>query len=116
MFAGVATSKQHCLKDAGLHVIFSKNPRPGMVMIKKLAVTISAVAFVMLAIALAPNVPAALATARLTTTQDDAKSKQPLAESCAAFEVWFLDPTCRQQAHVKKAARTKQRLAHKVSR
>ena len=60
-------------------------------MIKKLAVTISAVAFVMLAIALAPNVRAALATARLTTTQDDAKSKQPLAESCAAFEVWFLD-------------------------
>ena len=55
-------------------------------MIKKLAVTISAVSFVMLAIALAPNVPAALATARLTTTQDDAKSNQPLAESCATFE------------------------------
>ena len=85
-------------------------------MIKKLAVTISAVAFVMLAIALAPNVPAALATARSTATQDDAKSNQPLAQqSCAAFEVWFLDPTCRQ-AHVKKAARTKHHLAHNVSR
>jgi hypothetical protein len=88
-----------------------------MVMLKKLAVTLSAVAFVTLAIALAPNVPAALATARSTTAQDDAKSNQPLAEqSCAAFEVWFLDPTCRQQAHVKKAARTKHRLAHKASR
>jgi hypothetical protein len=85
-----------------------------MVMLKKVALVISAVAFVMLAIALAPNVPTALATARTTTTGDDAKLNQPLAQqSCAAFEVWFLDPSCRQQAHVKKAARTKQRLAHK---
>jgi hypothetical protein len=81
-----------------------------MVMIKKLAVTISALAFVMLAIALAPNVPTALATARTTATKDDAKQ-----QSCAAFEVWFLDPTCRQ-VHVKKAARTKHHLAHNISR
>ena len=30
---------------------------------------------------------------------------------CAAFEAWFLDPTCRQ-THVKKVARTKHQLAH----
>jgi hypothetical protein len=85
-------------------------------MFKKIAVTISAVAFVMLAIALAPGVPTVLATVRMNTS-DDAKLNQPLADqSCAAFEAWFLDPTCRQQAHVKKAARTKQRLAHKLGR
>jgi hypothetical protein len=54
-----------------------------MVMIKKLAVTISAVVFVMLAIALAPNVPAALATARTTAAKDDAKLNQPLRSSPA---------------------------------
>ena len=81
-------------------------------MFKKIAVTISAVAFVMLAIALAPGVPTVLATVRTTTTNDDAKFNQPLAQqSCAAFEVWFLDPSCRQ-AHVKKVARTKHHLAH----
>ncbi len=84
-------------------------------MFKKIAVTILAVAFVMLAIALAPAVPTALAIARSTTTNDDAKLAQPLAQqSCAAFEVWFLDPTCRQ-THVKKVARTKH-IAHNVSR
>jgi hypothetical protein len=81
-------------------------------MFKKIAVTISAVAFVMLAIALAPGVPKVLATARSTVTNDDAKLNQPLAQRfCAAFEVWFLDPTCRQ-AHVKKVARTKHYMAH----
>ena len=85
-------------------------------MIKKLAVTISAVAFLMLAIALAPNVPAALATARTTASKDDAELNQPLVQqSCAAFEVWFLDATCRQ-VHVKKATRTKHHLAHNISR
>jgi hypothetical protein len=83
-----------------------------MVMFKEIAVTISAVAFVMLAIALAPAVPTALATAGTTITNDDAKLNQPLAQQpCAAFEVWFLDPTCRQP-HVKKVARTKHQLAH----
>jgi hypothetical protein len=96
--------------------IVCARPRRGMVMIKKLAVTISAMVFVMLAIALAPNVPAALATARTTAAKDDAKLNQPLAQqSCAAFEIWFLDPTCRQ-VHVKKAARTKPHLAHNISR
>ena len=87
-------------------------------MFKKIAITISAAAFVMLAIALAPHVPTALATARTTITHDDAKLSQPLADqSCAAFEVWFLDPACGQiQQHAKKVARTKQRLAHKLSR
>jgi hypothetical protein len=87
-------------------------------MFKKFAIMISAAAFVMLAIALAPHVPTALATARTTTTHDDAKSTQLLADqSCAAFEVWFLDPACSQmQQHAKKVARTKQRLAHKLSR
>ena len=78
-----------------------------VIMFKKIAVRVSAVAFVMLAIALAPGVPAVLATVRTTAADDDAKLNQPLAEqSCAAFESWFLDPTCRQ-THAKKAARTK---------
>ena len=80
-----------------------------MVMFKKIAVTISAVAFVMLAVALAPGVPTVLATVRATTTNDD-KLNQPLAQqSCAAFQTWFLDPTCRQP-HAKKIARTKKHL------
>jgi hypothetical protein len=88
-----------------------------MVMFKKVAVTISAAAFVMLVIALAPHLTTALATARTTITNDDAKSSQPLADqSCAAFEVWFFDPACSQLQRAKKAARAKQRLAHKGSR
>jgi hypothetical protein len=82
-----------------------------VVVLKKIAVTASAAAFVVVAIALAPNVPTALATARATITNDDAK--QPVAEQpCAAFEAWFLDPNCRQP-HAKKVARTKGHLAHK---
>ena len=74
--------------------------------------TVLAVAFVMLAIALAPGVPTVLATVRTNTTNEDAKLNQPLAQqSCAAFELWFLDPSCRQP-HVKKVARTKKHLAH----
>jgi len=87
-----------------------------MVMLKKIAVTISAAAFVMLAIALAPAVPTALATARSTVTNVDAKLNQSVAEPCAAFETWFLDPACSQMQHAKKAARTKKRLAYKASR
>jgi hypothetical protein len=84
-------------------------------MLKKIALTISATAFVMLAIALAPHVPTALATARHGI--DDAKMNEPMAEqSCASFEVWFLDPACNQTQHARKVARTKQRLAHKASR
>jgi hypothetical protein len=52
-------------------------------MFKRVAVTISAVAFVMLAIALAPNLPAALATARATITNDDVKLKQPTVQQSA---------------------------------
>jgi hypothetical protein len=86
-------------------------------MFKKIAATMSAVALVMLAVALAPAVPTALATARATmSNNDDAKLNPPAAEqSCSAFEVWFLNRGCRQ-AHFNKAARTKQRLAHKQSR
>ena len=84
-----------------------------LAMLKKIAVTISATAFVMLAIALAPHVPTALATARHGI--DDAKLNEPVAEqSCASFEVWFFDPACSQLHHAKKVARTKQRLAHKA--
>ena len=83
-------------------------------MFKRIAITISAVALVMLAIALAPAVPTALATARTTTTIEDATLNQPLADQpCAAFEAWFLDPACGK-AHTKKAARTKHHLAHNV--
>jgi hypothetical protein len=84
-------------------------------MLKKIAVTISATAFIMLAIALAPHVPTALATAGRSI--HDAKLNEPTAvQSCASFEIWFLDPTCSQLQHAKKVARTKQRLAHKASR
>jgi hypothetical protein len=87
-------------------------------MLKKIAITISAAAFVMLGIALAPNVPTALATIHATTTTNaDAKLNQPLAEEgCASFERWFLDPACSQVQRAKKVARTKQRLAHKASK
>jgi hypothetical protein len=84
-------------------------------MFKKIAVTFSATALVMLAIALAPHMPKALATARHGI--DDAKLNEPVAErSCASFEVWFLDPACSQLQHAKKVARAKQHLAHKASR
>jgi hypothetical protein len=56
-------------------------------MFKKIAVTVSAVAFVMLAVALAPGVPTVLATVGATTTNDDTKLNEPLAQqSCAAFQ------------------------------
>jgi hypothetical protein len=88
-----------------------------MVMLKEIAVTISAVAFVMLAVALAPGVPMVLATVSATPANDDAKLNQlDAAQRCASFEVWFLDPACSQMQHAKKVARTKQRLAHKASR
>jgi len=70
--------------------------------------TVLALSFVMLAIALAPGVPTVLATVRTSTTNEDAKLNQPLAQqSCAAFENWFLDPSCRQPHAKKKAARMK---------
>jgi hypothetical protein len=79
-------------------------------MFKKLVATLSALAVVMLAVALAPGVPAVLATVRATTVKDDAKLNRSLAQqSCAAFETWFLDRSCRQP-HVKKVARTKHQL------
>ena len=76
-------------------------------MYKRIAVTLTAVAFVMLAIAMGPNVPAALATARAMITNDDLKSNEPtVQQSCADLEVWFIDPTCRYK-RVRKSARTK---------
>ena len=79
-------------------------------MFKSAAVTISAAAFVLLIVALGPNVPAALATARaMITNNDDVKLKEPTAKpSCAVLEVWFMDPTCRHK-RIKKSARTKHR-------
>jgi hypothetical protein len=79
-------------------------------MFKKVAATISAVGFVMLAVALAPGVPTVLATVGATTANDDTKLNRPLAQqSCAAFQTRFLDPACRQP-HAKKIARTKKHL------
>jgi hypothetical protein len=49
-------------------------------MFKKIAATISAVGFVMLAVALAPGVPTVLATVGATTANDDTKLNQPLAQ------------------------------------
>jgi hypothetical protein len=84
-------------------------------MFKKIAGTISATAFVMLCIALAPHVPTALATAGHGV--GDAKLNEPVVDqSCASFEVWFLDRACAELQHDKKVARTKGRLAHKTSR
>jgi methionine-rich copper-binding protein CopC len=75
---------------------------------------ISVVALVVLAIALVPTVGKAFAHAR--ATNGEAALNQPVAESCAAFEAWFLDPACGQvhvsQGHVNKAARMKHRLVH----
>ena len=76
-------------------------------MFKKVAVTISVVACVMLAIALAPNVPTALATAHNTTTTKDTVERPVEAQPCAAFEAWFLDPACSKPHPKKKATRTK---------
>jgi hypothetical protein len=79
-------------------------------MFKKITATISVTAFVMLCIALAPHVPTALATAGHSV--DEAKVNEPVAaQSCASFEVWFLDPTCSQVQHAKKVGR----LGHKTS-
>ena len=76
-------------------------------MFKKVAVTVSVVACVMLAIALAPNVPTALATAHITTTTKDTVERPVAVQPCAAFEAWFLDPACSKPHPKKKATRTK---------
>jgi hypothetical protein len=85
-------------------------------MLKTVAAIICAAALAMVAVALAPNVPTALATAPSTVANDDvgldANLNQPVTkQSCAAFEVWFLNPAC-SKVHVKRAARTKHHLAH----
>lgn len=73
--------------------------------------TISAVGFVVLAIALAPTVGKAFAHSH--ATKAEVALNQPVVEqSCAAFEAWFLDPAC-SQVHVRKVVHAKHRLAHK---
>jgi hypothetical protein len=75
-------------------------------MVKKIAMTLVAAGLVMVAIALAPAVPTALAVA--TPTQERASL---LADpSCAAFETWFLDPGC-SRSHSRKASRATHRVA-----
>jgi hypothetical protein len=72
---------------------------------------ILAVALVVLAIAVAPTVAKAFAHSRASNVE--AAQNQPVVDqSCSAFEARFLDPAC-DQVHVKKAAHTKHRLAHK---
>jgi hypothetical protein len=75
-------------------------------MFKTAAVTVSAVAFVMLAIALGPNVPAALAAARAIITNTDKLNQPTVQPTCTVLEVWFLDPSCRHK-RAKKSAQTK---------
>ena len=73
--------------------------------------TITVVALVGLAIAVAPTVGKAFAhshRANAGTTQNQSVVEQ----SCTAFEARFLDTAC-SQVHVRKAAHTKHRLAHK---
>jgi hypothetical protein len=80
------------------------------IMLKKIAATISVTAFMLLCIALAPHVPTALATAGHDI--DDTNLSETVAtQSCASFEVWFLDPTCSRLRHAKKVGR----LGHKAS-
>jgi hypothetical protein len=83
-------------------------------MLKKIAITLSATGLVMVAVALAPAVPKALATARTTAAVEDGKSgRAPVAEqSCADFETWFLDQGCNS-GHGKKIVHTKHHLAHR---
>jgi len=76
---------------------------------------ISAVALVVLAIAVTPTVATALAHSRPTINDAVNSNQSPADESCAAFEAWFLDPAC-SNVHVKKAARTKRHLTHNAGR
>ena len=84
-------------------------------MFKKVALTVSAVAFTMLAIALAPNVPTALATVQATISNDAKSSPSASDHPCVSFEVWFLNAACRP-GHLAKASRAKQRLTRAGSR
>jgi hypothetical protein len=79
-------------------------------MLKTFVAIICVATLVMLAIALAPNVPTALATAPSPAVHDAAKLNQP-EDSCAAFEVWFLNRAC-SKAHIKKASHPRHRVAH----
>ena len=84
-------------------------------MLKKIVVAISALAFVMLAVAMGPGVPTILAAVGTTTASADTKlSHLDDTRSCASFEVWFLDPACRQLQHARNVARTKQRPAARL--
>jgi hypothetical protein len=68
-------------------------PLRRVIMFKKIAVRVSAVAFVLLAIALAPGVPTVLATVRTSAADDDAKLIQPLGNNLAQLSrVGFLIP------------------------
>ena len=82
-------------------------------MIKRMiSAAISAAALVALTIAFAPIAATAFAHSRPTI--NEATLKQPVSEqSCAAFEVWFLDPAC-SKVRAKKAARSRHHLAHNV--
>jgi hypothetical protein len=83
-------------------------------MLRKIAATAAATTFVLLAIALAPHVPTALATA--SQRADAADELGTAASSCESFEVWFLDSSCAQSQRAKRIARVKQQLAHKANR
>jgi hypothetical protein len=73
--------------------------------------TITVVALVGLAIALAPTVGKAFAYSR-TTNAETTQNQSVVEQSCTAFEARFLDAAC-SQVQVRKAAHTKHRLAHK---
>ena len=63
------------------------------------------------AIAMAANVPTALAPVHATITSDAKMSGSAAEHLSAAFEVWFLDAACRP-GHVGKASRPKH-LTHR---
>ena len=73
--------------------------------------TITVVALVGLAITLAPTVGKAFAHPR-TTNAETTQNQSVVEQSCTAFEARFLDAAC-SQVHVRNAAHSKHRLAHK---
>jgi hypothetical protein len=74
--------------------------------------TIFAVALILLAIAVVGK-----AFAHSRTSVDEAALDQPsVGQPCAAFDTWFLDPSCRSNGPIKKAAHRKHHQAHTAVR
>jgi hypothetical protein len=73
--------------------------------------TITVLALVGLAVALAPTVGKAFAHSRAMNAEIT-QNQSVVEQSCTAFEARFLDAAC-SEVHVRKSAHTKHRLARK---